>query len=216
MKKLYLFLSLLIAGFSLHAQQVDSISIAPAAPTTADTVKIYIYLSFPNGSCEDVAMATTSGTDIYGYAFHCMGNLSMICYDVDTLVFPPMSAGNYTFYFTLDAGYGPPGNCTPGFQPYDYDTAYFSVSTISGIDPVAQPAGVTVFPNPASDRLTVSNPGNVAAMLHLVNLTGELVLAERIGGNLHEINIAGVAPGTYLYKIVSDESVTTGKLQVIR
>lgn len=216
MKKLCFLFLLLIAASGLHAQQVDSISVTPATPTTADTVKVYIYLSFPNGSCADVAMASVSGTDIYSYAFHCMGNLSMICYDVDTLVFPPMAAGNYTLYFTLDAGYGPPGNCSPGIVPYDYDTAYFSVSTISAVEPHAQFADITVFPNPADERSTVCNAGGTGATFQLLTITGELILEERISSNLHEVNLAGLAPGTYFYKIVSDGSVATGKLQVLR
>lgn len=214
MKKFFLFLFFLAILPAAHAQQVDSIVVTPSAPVAGDTVRIYIYLSFPAGACADVATSTTSGTDIYGYAFHCMGNFSVLCYDVDTLVFTQLAAGNYTFYFTLDAGYGPPENCTPGFQPYDYDTAYFSVSTVSGTGASAFPSGITIFPNPASGHLTIANPGGGHATVYLMSLTGALVLTEQTMGNLHEIDIAGIAPGTYICKIVSGDFVSAVKLVI--
>src|ERR1044072_1845149 len=114
MKKALLSLFLFVSALAVKAQEIDSIVVSPAMPDANDPITIYVYLSFPQGNCADVGTVSVAGNTIYGNGFHCMGNIMSMCYDVDTLQIAPLTAGNYTLYFSLDAGFGPPGNCSPG------------------------------------------------------------------------------------------------------
>jgi hypothetical protein len=214
MKKAIFFFFLLCFSFAAKAQQSDSIVMIPANPSAIDTIKFYIYLSFPQGSCVDVAQSYVMGNNIYGNSFHCMGNIMAICYDVDTIVVPPLTAGNYTFYYSLDAGYGPPGNCSAGFQPYDWDTIAFNVTTVLGIESIPQPVVYSLFPNPASDYVSFSNPANRTVMLELFNSTGQLILSKKAESTM---DISHLAPGIYFYRITDSEGFSSsGKLNVSR
>jgi hypothetical protein len=217
MKKAIFFFCLLCFSFAAKAQQSDSIVMVPANPSAIDTIKFYIYLSFPQGSCVDVGQAFVSGNDIYANSFHCMGNIMSICYDVDTIVIPPLIAGNYTFYYSLDAGYGPPGNCSAGFQPYDWDTIAFSVTTVLGIESNPLPPVYSVFPNPASTFVNLSNPANKAVVVEIFNSTGKLVLSKKEGSTNSSLDISDLAPGIYFYRITdADGFSSSGKLNVSR
>lgn len=217
MKKAILFFFLLCFSFAAKAQQSDSIVMVPANPSAIDTIRFYIYLSFPQGSCVDVGQAFVSGNTIYGNSFHCMGNIMSICYDVDTIEILPLMAGNYNFYYSLDAGYGPPGNCSPGFLPYDYDTIAFSVTTVLGIESNQRPVVYSLFPNPASDYVSLSNPGNKAVMVEMFNSTGKLIFSEKTESTTSSLDISDLAPGIYFYRVTdSDGNSSSGKLNVSR
>ena len=162
MKHLFTLFAFLVLSFGARAQWIDSLVVVPAMPDANDTIRIYAYLSFPQGSCADVGQVVVMGNDIYGNGFHCMGNIMSICYDVDTLVIPPVGAGNYMLYFTLDAGFGPPGNCSPGFQPYDVDTLLIQVTTILDVPTVEAPT-LTIYPVPAGDFVKIALPSATPA-----------------------------------------------------
>ncbi|CAN5824941.1 hypothetical protein BH11BAC7_BH11BAC7_04090 [soil metagenome] len=215
LKKALLFFTLLLFSFAANAQQSDSIVMSPANPSAIDTVKFYIYLSFPQGGCADVANSSVSGNDIYGNSFHCMGNTMSICYDVDTIVVSPLLPGNYTFYYSLDAGFGPPGNCSAAFLPYDYDTIAFSVTTVLGIESNIRPVEYSLFPNPASDHVNFSNPENKAVNIEMFNNMGKLILSKNTGSTISSLDISELTPGIYFYRITDAEGFSSaGKLNV--
>lgn len=217
MKKAILFFFLLCFSFAAKAQQSDSIVMSPANPSAIDTIKFYIYLSFPQGGCADVAQSSVNGNDIYGNSFHCMGNAMVICYDVDTIVVPPLLPGNYTFYYSLDAGFGPPGNCSPGFLPYDHDTIAFSVTTVLGIESANLTPEYFLFPNPASGDVHLGNPGSKSVVVEMFNSTGKLVLSKNAATTISSLDISELVPGIYFYRITdSDGFNTSGKLNVSR
>lgn len=196
MKKILLTLAVLISAFAAKAQQIDSIVMVPAAPTTLDVITVYTYLSFPQGNCADVGTVFVSGNTVYGYGFHCMGNAMFICNDVDTVTFGPLPAGSYTYISTLDAGFGPPGNCSPGFLPYDRDTVPFTV-TLSTDIPETQQATFSVYPNPASNVMNVNMAGSVLAKVELLNVLGETVAEVKTQTQQHQFSLEGLAPGVY-------------------
>lgn len=176
MKKL-LPLFLLLGTCTAKAQQILSIQIFPSSPTTNDTVWIYINCQYPNTSCDAVAYFSQAGNVIYGNSFHCMGMLATICTDMDTIKLNPQPAGNYTLYYTLDAGYGLP-TCTPGFQPYDYDTVYFTVSQATGMDD-PEKNSISVYPNPAQEILFVN-----------VKEKGEMEMLDELGKDICKMNLS--------------------------
>lgn len=207
MKKILLTLSVFISVLGMKAQQIDSIVMVPAAPTNLDVITVYTYLSFPQGSCADVGTVYVQGNTVYGYGFHCMGNAMFICNDVDTVTFGPLAPGSYSYISTLDAGFGPPGNCSPGFLPYDKDTVPFVV-TLSTDIPDAQTPTVSVFPNPASDHLNISMQGGVLSKVELLNVLGEKVADAQPQSQSYVLPLSEFPAGVYFCR-VTDETGNT-------
>jgi trimeric autotransporter adhesin len=70
---------------------------------------------------------------------------------------------------------------------------------------------VSVFPNPANDKLFIS--ANHIQTVEIFNLTGARVANY---GNQNSINIADLAQGSYLVKVITDNKVTTQKINIVR
>jgi hypothetical protein len=131
------------------AQQILSMTVVPANPTTSDTIKIIIQNQFPSGGCAGSAYPPMqNGNTFATTALHCLGMLTVICTDYDTVILPPQPAGQYTFIFGLDAGQGP-SPCTPGIVTYDTDSVQFTVTPVTGIENLNGFNHVAVFPNPS-------------------------------------------------------------------
>lgn len=118
----------------------------------------------------------------------------------------------------------------PGFGPPYYDTCYvgtmtFEVSqpnppgsiTVSGgsqSDCFSYPTGVSdregsrdlsLYPNPAGDRLNIESeiPGEKEVVI--LDLTGRELIAERFTGLVHRLDIGHLAPGSYVARISARE-----------
>ena len=62
-----------------------------------------------------------------------------------------------------------------------------------------------VYPNPASDELTVTTEAKEAKII-IYNILGQEVLNEAINAEL-KLNISEMKNGTYLYKIMVDKVI---------
>lgn len=73
--------------------------------------------------------------------------------------------------------------------------------------PAGEPAGVglgiTAYPNPATDYLTVSMGGGGAGSAHLAlhDLHGRVILRERLAGSPHTLNLSGIPPAVYVLRV---------------
>ena len=203
MNKLFTLFAILFFSFSAKAQWIDSLVVSPAFPDANDTGRIYAYLTFPQGNCEGVAYGSVAGNNIYASTLHCMGAAMFICNDVDTLVFPPLTAGTYTVYFTLSSGYGIP-NCTPGFQADDEDTLMFQVSTVLDV-PAFPEISARIFPNPASANLSVQISSGMIEQLQITNLIGEEVVSIAPMQSTSEISTESLENGVYFCRVIDSE-----------
>jgi hypothetical protein len=63
-----------------------------------------------------------------------------------------------------------------------------------------------LFPNPAADVLTLQNPGaaNEQSGYVISDITGRIAINGQINGCTGTVNIAMLAPGTYVLKIIND------------
>ncbi|RYZ52688.1 MAG: T9SS type A sorting domain-containing protein [Sphingobacteriales bacterium] len=66
---------------------------------------------------------------------------------------------------------------------------------------------VEAFPNPVNQVLTVTIFGSQGenATISIMDLTGKLIKLEHVAGGKAEVNMNGIAPGTYLLKYVDSE-----------
>ena len=70
---------------------------------------------------------------------------------------------------------------------------------------------VSVYPNPVTDRLTISGvDGN--SYLDVVNTLGQPVLSCVISGNSNEIDVSSLVRGSYFLRIQSSDRIVTTKI----
>lgn len=82
-------------------------------------------------------------------------------------------------------------------------------------DPAEQ-ANFRIFPNPASDRLTISANEARTANIELINLIGTVTLKKtnQVIGRDYELDLSGTVPGIYFLRINGAEGTETMKLIV--
>lgn len=156
MKKIILFVFTLAISLSLSAQQIDSLVISPLNPTTSDVVTLYIYGTYGNSGCIGTATANVSGNMITGSAYHCMGLLTTICNDIDTVVLGTLAAGGYMIDISLSAGFGTFPNCSPPIVPNDNAQLQIQITSPTGIPSLELPI-FSLSPNPSAGELVLRN-----------------------------------------------------------
>jgi hypothetical protein len=89
--------------------------------------------------------------------------------------------------------------------------------TTSGMSEALAGMSVQVYPNPANGSFNVKLEGyQKDAAVVLYNLAGQQIIADKVAadGNAKNINIKGLAAGTYLLKVTSDKGVQVSRLIV--
>jgi hypothetical protein len=66
-----------------------------------------------------------------------------------------------------------------------------------------------LFPNPASDRITISSSSK--GLLSILNLNGQQVLHQTLTSPSTTFDISTLSPGIYVVKVVSSQGVEMGK-----
>lgn len=194
-----------------NAQSITSFNITPANPTSTDTIRIIIECTFPNGSCEGSVTGTIqTGNTIYADAMHCMGMLTVICTDFDTVIIPPQSVGQYTFIYSLSAGQGIP--CTPGIVPDDIDTLVFDVDNSTGIIGVDDKL-FSVISNSENNSFRIHNLTATGGILKIFSSDGKLVLSQTFEAGESEISRA-VKAGIYIISAEISNRKYTSKVVV--
>ena len=72
---------------------------------------------------------------------------------------------------------------------------------------------IAVFPNPARDLVTISNPGS--GEIRLMNINGQVILSKDVKGGENQLDLEQLRPGLYFVQFSDKEqNVTTRKLMV--
>lgn len=220
MKKLYILIfGILLSASTFSQGTIQSFVLNPAAPTTADDVKVYATVMFTSGGCAVANQGSgTTGSVSTGYALHCLGMLSMICYATDTFDLGFLPAGPHVFKFTLSSGMGGPP-CSPGFVPDDNDSINFTVLTPTGISSIANNKLVSISPNPMSTSSIIKIDAALKlkdAQLKIIDVQGKTIrVIEAIETN--EILLAKdkMQNGIYFYQLIqNDKILSTGKFVI--
>ena len=70
---------------------------------------------------------------------------------------------------------------------------------------------ISVFPNPATDRLTVINTGR-CGYVELVNILGEPIISRKIADSIVEIDVSNLPRGAYFLRIHTSDDIATRKV----
>ncbi|NPD44643.1 T9SS-dependent choice-of-anchor J family protein [Lentimicrobium sp. S6] len=71
---------------------------------------------------------------------------------------------------------------------------------------------VAIYPNPASDFISISNCGD--ADINIYNLQGQQVLSQRINGDFDRINVSGLDFGMYTIEFILEGEKFTKKIMI--
>jgi hypothetical protein len=72
---------------------------------------------------------------------------------------------------------------------------------------------LNVYPNPARDFVYLDYDGVVSAV-ELLDASGRLVRSQGFGSEIHTIDVRGLDAGVYFLRIITPDSVLSGKIQV--
>jgi hypothetical protein len=96
------------------------------------------------------------------------------------------------------------------------ETEWGEKLVITGVTDIKTGDDLKVFPNPADNYITISNPSNIKIKkIELINFSGRIVQlwnATECAGNT--LNIQHISPGVYLLKAETDAGIKTEKLVV--
>jgi hypothetical protein len=91
----------------------------------------------------------------------------------------------------------------------------FNTVQEQGIDDVNASYSVSVYPNPATNNVTVSVEGLTGkAQVSVVDMTGRTVMSSAMEGDAMQLNVTKLAQGTYFVRIEGENISTVRKLVV--
>jgi hypothetical protein len=169
---------------------IDDVSIsnftAPANPVPTIT-------SFTLTSGGPGATVTITGTNLLGATAIRIGTFNVPNYTV-------VSATSITF--VVPNGTGSVSGIISVVTPGGTATSATPFNLVSNTLATQALPGLTVFPNPVADRITVGLPSNAVATVALRDLTGRIVLAPATLAANHEVRLpASLAAGVYLLEV---------------
>jgi len=71
---------------------------------------------------------------------------------------------------------------------------------------------IMIYPNPATDAVTLQSNGNKGLTVELSTINGTLIYKSKIEGTLHQINLSNLSNGVYFVTVKSDNFYHTRKI----
>jgi hypothetical protein len=87
---------------------------------------------------------------------------------------------------------------------------------VTGIQNIDKGNGIALYPNPASNQLTLTLPeGHATATVNIVSISGSVVLTQNISNNTTTLNIQGIPAGMYSVSAqLANGEITSGKITI--
>ena len=118
---------------------------------------------------------------------------------------PSTDVGAVKFYVAALAGNG---SGTGGDQVVTTTSSSFNVLGIAE----AKRLDFEMYPNPASDKLTIQLPsGSDNATVEFYDYVGRLALTQKVTTSNNKVNVNNLSTGIYLLKVLSDDKIGTQK-----
>lgn len=89
----------------------------------------------------------------------------------------------------------------------------FTNLVVTGIETM-NASNFSVFPNPATDNVTITLTESVSGTVSIVDLHGNVVATKSISGNTSNISTADLASGVFVVKISTDKGVAVKQLVI--
>jgi len=85
----------------------------------------------------------------------------------------------------------------------------------SGIKTNVAQNNISVYPNPAQNNFTIEVSGNEKQILHVIDVTGKIVLTQTINGKT-TIDASTLAQGIYNLSVTSNAGVANKRLIIVK
>ena len=89
-------------------------------------------------------------------------------------------------------------------------TAQFASCSNTGVEGIRAATGISVYPNPAKNYVTVELPENTGGTLALFDLSGKIVINQPVSSSVATIDIASLSAGAYILRLVQDGVASSG------
>jgi hypothetical protein len=91
------------------------------------------------------------------------------------------------------------------------DSTYYYFHTVLGInDLMVQRRGITVYPNPSSEKITIESP--TIGYLSILNVNGQQLLQKEITEPITTVDISNLPSGVYFVRATIDKAVQVKKI----
>jgi hypothetical protein len=87
-------------------------------------------------------------------------------------------------------------------------------ASVVGIDELTNPLGVRLYPNPATNAVTMSGDFSGSAMVEITDATGRVVYSRQmnLNGQSNQIDISAFSAGVYNFRVISAEGTSAVQL----
>jgi hypothetical protein len=194
---------------------IDTFTLLPANPTTADTISVIVSSFFTSSGC-DLCSSTVipSSNSILVQGFYGIGILTATCSRVDTFKIDPLPAGDYEIDFDQETGSLP---CSGTFSFENFASTTIKVTTFVGINENNREHNFSVYPNPVNNKelhLDYLKGDLTEARVIILNLQGQVV-KEFTGLAKQNVLDMDMASGLYFYQILNaGKQIQNGKIVV--
>ena len=118
---------------------------------------------------------------------------------------PSTDLGRVTFYTAVNAANGNGGTSGDQVVTGSNSLPSLSISEANRLD-------FEMYPNPASDNLTIQLPsGSSKATVQFYDYIGKLALSQSITNDNNKINVNDLSTGIYILKVLADDKIGTQK-----
>ena len=187
-------LSLLLFSNPIFAQNVDSVKLIPAAPTTEDEIKIVYYNS---NSCFPFVFKSSEidiqDDQIEMRLYYEEGMGQTFSYSIDTVTIGYLSVNDYSVktIFNMNNIYE---------DTADYIVTFF-VRQPSNIAEIATEKGIDIFPNPFTSEININSNLDIEK-IEFYSIEGKRIeVGENNAVLSRRINLSGLKQGGYLMMI---------------
>ncbi len=184
-----------VVGLGSWELTINYINAQGCIGTIIDTIYV---LDAPTAGVTNNGVELTATAGI-GYTYQwldCDNNMNPIT-GANSATFIPGKKGNYAVEVSA-------GNCIEISDCYETWTV--------GISNGMQTEGVSVFPNPMEDKLTIVTPGREVVRIQVLDNTGKMVKTQTSSETQIIISVKDLASGVYLIKIEGDTTHFSQKL----
>jgi len=157
-----------------------------------------------------------------GYTLHIMISTDGTNWETIWELLDPADVAAEQLSFELDDSYLAAGQVQVKFH-FDgnsYEINGWNIDDIWIVEPIATAINenflnnISIYPNPASNKITVSNAEN--ADVNIYNISGQILISEKNIPKYEIIDLSLLQSGTYFIQILKDGQLLTKKVNVIK
>jgi hypothetical protein len=175
---------------SLNITGLDSLTTLQCNGNQLSDLDLSSFAALNNLNCSNNSLTSLNvknGNNTNFSFFSATNNPDLHCIQVDD------SGWSTTHWTNIDAG------------------AVFSTDCATVSMPELSESLLSIFPNPATNEITVSNIG-INSVLSVCDINGKILLKKIIKYSNETIYLSGIAKGVYIIKIKDDNAIITSKL----